>query len=282
MSTLAARLLVPFLLLTTTASVAYADGGGCFLQIPAPPLRRVNELTVVSPARSEAPPPGLRLRTHVRPQDHMWIGPEVPAFVPLEIGSNMKLDLLDRTEGFHVALYRERFATCVGNRNCASEVRVFDCNGFPIAAVPLTPHLSRPDHLEVQDVRYSGGTLYFNEACQSYSREAGGRCSSLVALDVLQRRVLWRTPALTSNNWFALMGEYVVAAYGFTGEPASIRVIRRSDGAIVDRKPLEGTNFEMRTNGDLVSVELYYGRPAASFKLGSDGKLLRVPTPAGA
>lgn len=279
---LLARILAPLLFVTTLTSVAHADGGGCFVSIAPPAVRRVKDLTVISPARTESPPPGLRLRTHVRAQDHVWIGPDVPSFVPLEVAGNMALDLLDRSEGFYVAVYRERFDTCgLGStqRNCATEIRLFDCNGLPIFATSLAPFLSRPDQLEVQDLRYSGGRLYFNEACQSYSRDAGGRCSSLVALDLLQRRVIWRTPSLVSNNYFAVMGQFVVAAYGFTGEPASIRVVRRSDGTIVDRQPLEGTNFEMTTRGDLVTVNLYYGRPAASFRLvatGDKASLLRV------
>jgi hypothetical protein len=48
---------------------------------------------------------------------------------------------------------------------------------------------------------------------------------------------------------------------------------------IVDRKPLEGTNFEMTTRGDVVTVNLYYGRPAVSFRLvaaGDKASLVRV------
>src|SRR4051812_44473260 len=74
---LLARVLAPLLFVTTLPSVAHADGGGCFLPITPPAIRRVNDLTVTSPARTESPPPGLRLRTNVRPQDHMWIGPDV-------------------------------------------------------------------------------------------------------------------------------------------------------------------------------------------------------------
>ena len=33
----------------------------------------------------------------------------------------------------------------------------------------------------LKNVRYDGGVLYFNEACQSYSKEAQGKCSSIVA-----------------------------------------------------------------------------------------------------
>ena len=214
------------------------------------------------PARvREAPPPGLRLRTHVRPGDHAWIGPDVPPFVPPAVGS-MHLDLLDRSSNAWIALYRESFDACgagtPGSRNCGAEVLVFDCAGGPIAKIPLLPLLSRRDQLEVQDVRYDGGVLYFNEACQTYAREAGGRCSSLVAFDPAAGRVLWRTPPLVSNNGFVVAGDYLVAAYGFTGERASIHLVRRDDGAVVDTKPLRHTNFEMYLEADTVGVDLWY------------------------
>jgi hypothetical protein len=218
----------------------------------------------------EAPPPGLRLRTHVLAGDGKWIGPDVPSFVPGTVG-NMHLDLLDRTASAWVALYREGFDACgagtPGARNCNAEVRVFDCAGKELAAVPLAPLMSRRDHLEVQDVRYEGGTLYFNEACQSYSREAGGRCSALVAVEPGARRVLWRTRSLVSNNWFVVAGDYLVAAYGFTGERAAIHLVRRSDGAIVDSKPLRHTNFEMYLQGDTVAVDLWYDIGRVHYRL---------------
>lgn len=276
-------LLLGLLFGSSLAMDARADGGVCLWPFPAPAVRTAGGLTVRSPARPTAPPPALRLRTHVSPRDHEWFGPEVPGFVPLESHGRL-LDLLDGVEGVYVALYREPFETCgvgAGNRNCGAEVRVFDCFGRELTSVLLTQLMSRPDRLEVQDVRWREGVLYFNEACQSYAREAGGRCSSLVAVDPFAKRVLWRTPSLVSNNWFTVMGDYVVAAYGFTGEPASIRLVRRSDGAVVDRQPLEGTNFEMTTNGDLVTVNLYYDRPAASFRVSTSPKPALVRVPAG-
>ena len=143
-----------------------------------------------------------------------------------------------------------------------------------------------PDRLEVQDVRYvedsGGGTLYFNEACESYSSEAGGKCSALVALDPVARKVRWRTGPLVSNNAFVVTGNYIVAAYGFTAEPASIRVVRRKDGKVMDRHPLEHTNFEMTTRGETLSVEMYSTAGRANFRMsGFDGdapKLIALPT----
>jgi outer membrane protein assembly factor BamB len=99
--------------------------------------------------------------------------------------------------------------------------------------LPLNPLLSRPDRLEITDVRYANGKLYFNESCQSYAREAGGRCSSLVRVDPVRGRLEWRTPPRVSNGIFILDGTYVIAGYGFTAEPDSVRVIDRETGRIL-------------------------------------------------
>ncbi len=227
----------------------------------------------MTPSPTQAAAPGLRLRTMVRPADHLWIGPDVPAFVPLEIASS-ELDLLDpRPGGGFVATYRERFEACgTGKGNCATLVKVFEADGKESASVSLGPFLSRRDQLEVQDVRVADGVMYFNEACQTYSREAGGRCSALVALDLASKKVLWRTHSLVSNNEFRVIGPYIVAAYGFTGEPARITVVRRQDGAVMDVRRLPGTNYEMTPSGDVLSVAIYQNVGIAHFRLvGFDG-----------
>jgi hypothetical protein len=242
-------------------------------------------LSVHSPPWKAPLAPGLRLRTHAERNGgwSVWNGPEVPSFVPIESGKRW-LDLLDQIGTTYVALYRERPAdwTTLNNRNLSSEVRLFDCSGQELASVLLDSYMSRPEHLEVQDVRYDGSTLYFNEACQTYSREAGGKCSALVALDPIAKKVLWRTRPLVSNNWFAVTGDYLVAAYGFTAEPAAIHVIRKKDGAVMDTQKLQGTNFELFQQGDSIAVEHWHNIGRTLYKMeGFDGvapKLVRSST----
>jgi hypothetical protein len=261
------------------AATAAADG-------KTPAIHRLDGLVVMTPSPTQAPPPGLRLRTMVRPTDRLWIGPDIPSFVPLEVGE-LKLDVLDaRPGGGFIATYRERFEPCYArgaDANCGTLVKIFDASKVETVSLSLDAYLSRKEHLEIQDVRYSeDGTLYFNEACQSYSKEAGGKCSALVALDPIAKKVLWRTAPLVSNNAFLLIGNYAVTAYGFTGEKASIRVVRRSDGKVMDVQPLQSTNFEMTTKGDTLSVEMYMNVGRANFHLdgfaGASPKLVALPT----
>ncbi len=254
-----------------------------------PTVVHLEGLVVMTPSPTQPPPPGLRLRTMVRPADRLWIGVDVPKHVPLEIG-DLSLELLDpKPGGGWVATYRERFEPCYArgaSANCKALVKLFDANKQEVASISLNEFLSRASHLEVQDVRYveegGAGTLYFNEACQSYSRGAGGKCSSLVALDPVAKKVLWRTEPLASNNAFLVVGKYIVSAYGFTGEAASIRIVRRRDGKVMERRPLASTNYEMVADGDALSVEMYQRVGRANFRmLGFDGdapRLVALPT----
>jgi len=237
-------------------------------------VTKLDGLVIMSPSPTQAPPPGLRLRTMVRPADRLWIGPDIPREVPFEVGE-LKLDLLDaRPGGGWVATYRERFEPCYArgeHANCGTLVKIFDKANTEVVSLSLDSFLSHKDHLEVQDVRFvasgAGGALYFNEACQSYSSEAGGKCSALIAVDPFAKKVLWRTAPLASNNEFLVQGDYLVAAYGFTGEKASIRIVRRSDGKVMEQQPLQHTNFEMFTSKDTLSVEMYYTFGRANFRM---------------
>jgi hypothetical protein len=248
-----------------------------------PTVRRATKLIVMTPSPTQSPGPSLRLRTMVRPADHLWVGPDVPSYVALEVGKS-ELDLLDpRPGGGFVATYRERFDTCGWPKtNCDTIVKLFDASGKETDSVSLKPLYPRPDQLEVQDVRLADDVLYYNEACQTYSRDAGGKCSALVAYDLTKRAVLWRTGFLVSNNELRVVGPYIVTAYGFTAEPATITVVRRKDGAIMDHQALASTNFEMSTKGDVLSIEVYKTIGTVHYRLkdfdGAAPKLVPLPS----
>ena len=265
--------------IATIASAASAD--------PAATTKRYDELVVMTPTPTQSAGPSLRMRSMVRPADHLWVGPTIPSFVTPAIG-HQDLELLDkRATGGWVATYRQTQADCgwtVDNwKSCKTLVKMFDAKGTEEWSLQLEKNYPRADHLEVQDVRYAEdtGTLYYNEACQTYAKDAGSKCSQLVAFDPVKKKVLWRTPYLTSNNEIMLVGDYIVTAYGFTGEKCSIRVVRRSDGAILDTKPLAGANFEMTKTGDQLKVDLPTNYGDANFELvGFGGKTPKLVTKA--
>ncbi len=98
---------------------------------------------------------------------------ETPAHVPREL-DGLELFVADSTPEGWLAFYRGPLEMRPGSANAAFRAALFAADGGRAWEVDLGAHLSRPDHLEVQDLRYADGALYFNEACQSYSREAGG------------------------------------------------------------------------------------------------------------
>jgi hypothetical protein len=151
----------------------------------------------------------LRLRTQMQGPltttgKRTWKGPALPSFVRQTDGE-LSLQLLDVTPDGYFAVWRSLYgAKSKPNENPRARARLYDCKGTELWTVDLDTLFPRPDRLELQDARYSDGVLYFNEACQSYSKEAGGRCSWLVALEPRQRKVLWKTAPLVSNGRFYL------------------------------------------------------------------------------
>ena len=124
----------------------------------------------------------------------------------------------------------------------------------------LNEVMSRPDQLEVQDIRLADGVLYFNEACQSYSSGANGKCSALVAVDPRARKVMWRTPPLTSNGRFRIRGCYIIAGYGFTAEPDWLHLVDRGSGAVMQKLFVSSSPEQLTLVGpDRLDVQLYSG-----------------------
>lgn len=215
----------------------------------------------------DADPEG-RLRSHTTgplTSNHRreWTGDEVPDHVEQKLGT-LELFILDRADGGVLAFYREPYGlgSCqLGSAtNCAYVARFYESSGRMAWTLPLNSVLSRPDHLEIEDIRLAAGVLYFNEACQSYAADAQGTCSSLVAVDPRGAQVLWRTRPLVSNGRFRLRGCYIIAGYGFTAEPDSLHVVERATGKVVQSVPVASAPERMAlTKRDRLDVTLYSG-----------------------
>lgn len=217
-----------------------------------PPFRKQGDLTVEHPPRRRSSRAvRSRMRSHVdgslqRGSPRTWVGPPVPAFVPLALGP-VELTLLDpvRTgpREKSLAFYREPYGgTCtLGARtNCRFAAVLFDDAGKVLWSLPVSNLLSRPDHLDVQDVVFDGATLFVNEACQASAQDAGGKCSSLVAIEPPSQKVLWRSAPLVSRGPFVLAGRYLVTSYGHYNEASAVYVVRKTDGKVMHKRALPG------------------------------------------
>jgi hypothetical protein len=291
-------------------AVAGASGGGgaCGAQSPVPPVRKAGNLTVESPPRKPSERFGSRMRTHIEgaltaSAQRFWVGIEVPSFVQLAAGT-LELFLLDRVQigdpepaapgaavpappnGF-LAFYRDPYdASSCGlsgsSENCAFGAALYHCSGKLQWVLTLNAFLSRRDHLEIQDARFADGVLYFNEACQSYSKDAGGKCSSLVALDPAAKKVIWRSAPLLSNNAFIVANsKYIVSGYGFTAEPDALFVVRRSDGKMMHRAAVTTAHEHMRIADDGSLLVTLYDNKRLRFAMsgfeGENPKLVKLP-----
>ena len=177
----------------------------------------------------------------------------VPAFVAREM-EGLQLFVADRTEEGWLAFYRGPLGGAPDAQNVGYRAVLYRRDGGRGWETNLNRFLSRPDRLEIQDIRYADGRLYFNEACQSYSREAGGACSSLLRVNPAAGTVDWRTPPLTSNNVFLLHGPYVIAGYGFTAEPDALFLMDRATGRVLDRQTLDSAHAYLEIVGDELVV----------------------------
>lgn len=183
-----------------------------------------------------------------------WVPPETPAFVPRQLDS-LDLVLADREKEGWLALYQSPLGAM--GENQTYRAILFDTSGRRVWDLDLNPFFSRPDQLEIQDIRYEDGSLYFNEACQTYARDADGACSSLIKVDPETRQVEWRTPYLVSNDIFILHGPYVIAGYGFTAEPDYLYLIDRGTGRIVSREPLDSAHDYLEVENGTLRVVTY-------------------------
>lgn len=190
-------------------------------------------------------PNGLiyRLRAHVPA--------ELPGGVP-RVMDGLPLHLAQRAQGGWLALYA---SAPEGRANAGYRAALFGKRGELVWKVDLNRFLSRPRDLEIQDIRLQGGKLYFNEACQSYSAEAGGRCSALVRVDPVRGTLDWRSRNLVSNNVFIFHGPYIVAGYGFTREPDFLYLVSPETGRVVASRALDSAHSYLEArDGDVYAV----------------------------
>jgi hypothetical protein len=222
-----------------SAGAACAPRAGAVASVPA----AHGELSVASTGSREA---GLALSTGVnKPNGFEYryrqsVPPGVPGYVPRTRGAE-QLWIADSTRAGWLAFYRTPPEP--EWRNSSFTAALYGPDGTVRWTLPLNPLLSRTTQLEIQDIRLGDdGDLYFNEACQTYARDADRQCSGLLRVDPVPGRVVWRTAPLISNNVLLLEGPFVIAGYGFTAEPDSLYLVARADGRVVARLGLDSAH----------------------------------------
>jgi hypothetical protein len=175
---------------------------------------------------------------------------EAPAFVA-RTHAGLDLKIADPVAEGWLAFYKGALPEMPANADYRAVL--YGADGDVRWSLELNRFLSAGRRLEIQDIRLADGELYFNEACQSYSAEAGGACSALVRVDPQTGTVVWRSRDLVSNNIFLVHGPFVVAGYGFTNEDDALYLVSRATGRVLDTLPLESAHSYLEfKDGQLV------------------------------
>jgi hypothetical protein len=237
-----------------------------------PPVRQGGNLLLVeSPPRAPTPEwYQSTQRKHVEGNTafgttRVWVGREVPVKVPLETGS-MELFLLDEVRGPGspkglLAFYREMSGPggCLGGSAgvCQFLAAFFDEQGEVVWSLPLNPLFSQKEGVDVPDIRYAGGVLFFNQTCLGAT--VGASCGVLLAVDPTTSRVLWRTPRGVSEASFLLLPDYLVTAYGTSAALNRASLLDRATGKVVSSAMMGVSHFAFaeRPGGD-IEADVYW------------------------
>ena len=242
------------------AVVAVAVAAGCApastengLEQPAPPQGGFATPTILAAAGES--PRAYGLTGANKPNGVVYRFREsVPAGTPTFVvrrRDGLDLKIADPVGGGWLAFYKGPLPEMPANADYHAVL--YGADGTERWSLDLNRFLSKSRDLEIQDVRLVEGELYFNEACQTYSAEAGGACSALVRVDPETGTEVWRSRDLVSNNIFLPHGPFIVAGYGFTNETDALHLISRSTGRVLDTLPLESAHSYLEfKDGQLV------------------------------
>ena len=118
-------------------------------------------------------------------------------------------------------------------------VVIYDNDLKPLHVLNLCD-ITNNRYCEVQDVRWDADThnLLFNMACPSYSSMIGGKGSKLYCYSVSEKRIVWETNYLVSNDIFILNDKYVFCSYGFTSEKKFLFMLDKFTGQEYSKIPM--------------------------------------------
>jgi hypothetical protein len=242
------------------AAVAVAVAGACTpastengLEQPAPPQGVFATPTILAAAGEN--PRAYGLTGANKPNGVVYRFREsVPAGTPSFVErrrDGLDLKIADPVAGGWLAFYKGPLPEMPANADYHAVL--YGADGSARWSLDLNRFLSKSRDLEIQDIRLIDGELYLNEACQTYSAEAGGACSALVRVDPETGGEVWRSRDLVSNNIFLPHGPFIVAGYGFTNETDALHLISRSTGRVLDTLPLESAHSYLEfKDGQLV------------------------------
>ena len=111
---------------------------------------------------------------------------------------------------------------------------------------------------EVVFAKEAGGVLYAETAHSTYAKSSSGLNAYLNAVDLKTKKLRWRSPALVANAGnFVILGDTIVAGYGFTSEPDYLYAIDRRSGRVQGRLLLPSSPERIARHGNVLTVDTY-------------------------
>jgi hypothetical protein len=84
----------------------------------------------------------------------------------------------------------------------------------------------------------SGSAVWVELSFNGYSKEFPRGGNRVVALDLCEGRVVWKSNDVVSNGGLLLVGDYLVTAFGFTSEKRFVHVLDAYTGKLVQKLPV--------------------------------------------
>jgi hypothetical protein len=114
---------------------------------------------------------------------------------------------------------------------CTFEVALANGSGRP---VELGPDVVPPFN-SVTALQSSGSAAWLELSFNGYTREFPKGGNRVVAVDLCDGRVVWKSKDGTSNGGLLLLGDYLITAFGFTSERRFVHVLDARSGASIQK-----------------------------------------------
>lgn len=110
---------------------------------------------------------------------------------------------------------------------------------------------------EITDIRYDSHQVMWNFSCVTGASRLDGKCNQMLCYDVTQKKLLWKSPFLTSRGVFTLDAQYIYTGYGFTNEADFVYLLDRQSGHILTQCPVESAPQYLELTSEGLFVEDY-------------------------
>lgn len=197
---------------------------------------------------------------HLAPIDRGRLPEAARADIPSSYGGEFLSAILPGEKGRSALIYGGRFVALLEGSTTKT---VLDLDAYRVP--PVTRSLESWDYEDATYAMERDGIVYVCNGAGSYAKDVGGKKGFLSAIEAATAKLVWRSAPLVCNTDFVMTDDVIVTGYGFTQEPDALFLLRRADGAIEQKLPvdtaptslvLEGKRLRAEVGQKLVELEL--------------------------